>query len=114
MPCPGSRQLGDNIAETFRAGCDSVILENHGVVVGGESLSHAFQRFEAFEFAAKTVIKGRHLGDVRYLTEAPAPAGPRPQRRVGVVSSRPRPRPRSRNCGDSCTCLSAAAAGSGC
>ncbi len=66
---PGSRQLGDNIAETFRAGCDSVILENHGVVVGGESLSHAFQRFEAFEFAAKTVIKGRHLGDVRYLTE---------------------------------------------
>ena len=66
---PGSRQLGDNIAEIFRAGCDSVILENHGVVVGGESLSHAFQRFEAFEFAAKTVIKGCHLGDVRYLTE---------------------------------------------
>jgi L-fuculose-phosphate aldolase len=66
---PGSRQLGRNIAEAFQGGCDSVILENHGVVVGGEDLSHAFQRFEAFEFAAKTVIKGRHLGDVRYLTE---------------------------------------------
>jgi L-fuculose-phosphate aldolase len=38
------------------------------VVVGGESLSHAFQRFEAFEFAAKTIIKGRQLGDVRYLS----------------------------------------------
>lgn len=66
---PGSRQLGDNIAQAFSAGCDCVILENHGVVVGGESLSHAFQRFEAFEFAGKTVIKGRHLGDVRYLSD---------------------------------------------
>ena len=67
---PGSRQLGMNIAESFAAGCDSVILENHGVVVGGSSLSHAFQRFEAFEFAAKTVIKSRQIGEVRYLTEA--------------------------------------------
>jgi ribulose-5-phosphate 4-epimerase/fuculose-1-phosphate aldolase len=67
---PGSRQLGSHIAETFRSGCDSVILENHGVVVGGHSLSHAFQRFEAFEFAAKTIIKGRQLGDVRYLSES--------------------------------------------
>ena len=65
---PGSEQLGSNIAETFKSGCDSVILENHGVVVGGESLSHAFQRFEAFEFAAKTIVKGRQLGEVRYLS----------------------------------------------
>lgn len=66
---PGSERLGANIAESFAAGCDSVILENHGVVVGGESLSHAFQRFEAFEFAAKTIIKGRQLGELRYLTD---------------------------------------------
>jgi len=64
---PGSELLGRNIAEAFRAGPDCVILENHGVVVGGTSLSQAFQRFEALEFAAKTVIKARHLGDVRYL-----------------------------------------------
>ncbi|MHC4877125.1 MAG: class II aldolase/adducin family protein [Planctomycetota bacterium] len=67
---PGSEQLGTNIANTFSAGSDSVILENHGVVVGGESLSHAFQRFEAFEFAAKTIIKGRQLGEIRYLSDA--------------------------------------------
>ncbi len=66
---PGSKQLGSNIAAKFQEGCDSVILENHGVVVGGESLSHAFQRFEAFEFAGKTIIKGRQLGEVRYLTD---------------------------------------------
>lgn len=66
---PGSRELGTKIAATFETGCDSVILENHGVVVGGESLSHAFQRFEAFEFAGKTLIKGRLLGDIRMLTD---------------------------------------------
>ncbi len=66
---PGSSRLGANIADSFRAGCDSVILENHGVVVGGNSLSHAFQRFEAFEFAAKTIIKGRQLGAIRYLDD---------------------------------------------
>jgi len=67
---PGSSRLGQNIAVTFAGGSDCVILENHGVVVGGTSLSHAFQRFEAFEFAGKTVIKGRHLGDVNYLTDS--------------------------------------------
>lgn len=66
---PGSEQLGRHIAERFSAGCDSVILENHGVVVGGESLPHAFERFEAFEFAAKTIVKARQLGKVKYLSE---------------------------------------------
>lgn len=66
---PGSGLLADNIAATFAEGCDSVILENHGVVVGGESLAHAFQRFEAFEFAGKTIIKASQLGAVRYLTD---------------------------------------------
>jgi L-fuculose-phosphate aldolase len=65
---PGSELLGRNIAEAFRAGSDCVILENHGVVVGGRTLSHAYQRFEALEFAGKTIIKARRLGDVRRLS----------------------------------------------
>lgn len=67
--CPGSEQLGANIAETFSRGSDSVILENHGVVVGGESLPSAFERFEAFEFAGKTLVKANQLGSVRYLDD---------------------------------------------
>jgi len=67
---PGSKELGASIAAKFAEGCESVILENHGVAVGGESLAQAFQRFEAFEFAAKTIIKGRQLGEIRYLTDA--------------------------------------------
>lgn len=66
---PGSSRLGTHIADAFRGGVNCVILENHGVVVGGESLSVAFQRFEALEFAAKTVIKAGHLGQVRYLSD---------------------------------------------
>ena len=57
--CPGSEALGQSIASTFRDGCDSVILENHGVVVGGRSLTESFERFEAFEFAGKTLIKAQ-------------------------------------------------------
>ncbi len=65
---PGSQQLGRNIADVFQNGSNCVILENHGVVVGADSLSVAFQRFEALEFAAKTVVKASHLGEVKYLS----------------------------------------------
>src|SRR5881392_1082364 len=43
---PGSEQLGRNIAEVFAQGQACVLLENHGVVIGGADLAQAFQRFE--------------------------------------------------------------------
>ena len=66
---PGSEALGRSVAGVFAEGYDSVILENHGVVTGGRSVQEAFRRFETLEFAAKTIIKGRLLGQVRYLTD---------------------------------------------
>jgi len=66
---PGSEALGANIARSFGQGRHCVILENHGVVVGGESLQNAFQRFETLEFTAKTIIKAGMLGEVRYLND---------------------------------------------
>jgi L-fuculose-phosphate aldolase len=65
---PGSKALGDQIARSFQQGFHCVILESHGVVVGGVSLQNAFQRFETLEFAAKTIIKASTLGQVYYLT----------------------------------------------
>lgn len=65
--CPGSEALGASIANSFSEGCDSVILENHGVAVGAQNLARAFERFEAFEFAGKTLIKANQVGDVRLL-----------------------------------------------
>jgi L-fuculose-phosphate aldolase len=66
---PGSERLGAHIAQTFQDGFHCVILENHGVVVGGESLQNAFQRFETLEFTGKTIIKASILGELRYLNE---------------------------------------------
>ncbi len=66
---PGSEALGRSIAGIFEAGFNSVILENHGVVTAGESLQSAFHRFETLEFVAKTIIKGRLLGNVRSLND---------------------------------------------
>jgi L-fuculose-phosphate aldolase len=90
---PGSEALGRNIAAAFAEGSHCLVLENHGVVTGGATLAHAFERFETLEFAAKTVIKASTLGPVRYLTDAevdrprPAAGGP-PEPRTGPVTSR--------------------------
>ncbi len=65
---PGSEQLGQSIAAEFATGPHCVMMQNHGVVVGGGSLQNAFERFETLEFTAKTVIKARMLGEVRFLT----------------------------------------------
>jgi L-fuculose-phosphate aldolase len=65
---PGSTALGNNIAAIFGQGANCVMLQNHGVVVGGKDLQEAFQRFETLEFTAKTIIKANMIGKVRYLT----------------------------------------------
>ncbi|MBN1873089.1 MAG: class II aldolase/adducin family protein [Anaerolineae bacterium] len=65
---PGSEALGAVIADTFEAGFDVVLLENHGVVTGAESLPAAFQRFETLDFCARTLIRAETLGEVRSLT----------------------------------------------
>lgn len=65
--CPGTDDLADHIAKTFADGADCVLLENHGVVIGGSDLADAFQRFETFEFTAQTIIKARQLGPLQVL-----------------------------------------------
>ena len=66
---PGSEDLGSKIAEEFKKGYDSVILENHGVCCGGENLQDAFQRFESLEVCAKALIKASMIGDPQFLSE---------------------------------------------
>ena len=64
---PGSRLLGERIAAVFASGPSCVMLENHGVVVGGENFQEAFTRFETLEFTAKTLIKAGALGGAKVL-----------------------------------------------
>lgn len=66
---PGSTALGRSVASAFGQGCDCVILENHGVAVGGRNLSDAFSRFETLEFVCRTIVRAQALGGPRYLSD---------------------------------------------
>jgi len=59
---PGSMELGNNIANVFASGINTVMLENHGVVVAGKTLFQAFQRFETLEYCARLEINARRIG----------------------------------------------------
>lgn len=68
---PGSQALGERIATAFasEARPNCVLLENHGVVIGGKDLASAFRTFETLEFTASTQINASQLGPIRYLTD---------------------------------------------
>ncbi|MDR1330549.1 MAG: class II aldolase/adducin family protein, partial [Tannerella sp.] len=69
---PGSENLGKKIASEFRTHPEysAVIMENHGVVLCGEDMMDAYQRFETLEFCARTLINARILGEPTCLTDA--------------------------------------------
>jgi L-fuculose-phosphate aldolase len=68
--CPGSDDLGKKIAAEFEnPKFKAVIMENHGVVLGGTDMMDAYQRFETLEFCCRTIVKAGMLGTVNYLTD---------------------------------------------
>ena len=67
---PGSKKLGQVIAEEFKKGFNAVIMENHGIVIGGSDLTDAYQRFETLEFCAQTIVYGSQIGEPSYLSDA--------------------------------------------
>src|SRR4029077_16852546 len=82
------------IARVFANGFNCVMLENHGVVIGGRGLPGAFARVETLEFTAKTIIKAGLLGAVRYLdekqmdlAEKPRPGTPLPEFEAGPATT---------------------------
>ena len=66
---PGSKELGKNIAAKFGEGCDIVILENHGVVVGSKNLFQAYMAFETLDFSARLEIEAKKLSKPVELTD---------------------------------------------
>ena len=63
----GTNALALNIAGEFKQGAWSVIMENHGVVVGGKNLNDAFERFETFENLAQTILGAQIIDKPIYL-----------------------------------------------
>ena len=67
---PGSEDLGEVIGKEFAKGFKAIIMENHGTVLGGSDLTDAFERFEALEFCASTILYGSQIGTPKYLSDA--------------------------------------------
>jgi L-fuculose-phosphate aldolase len=68
--CPGSEELGAKIANEFKNHkFKAVIMENHGVVLGGTDMMDAYQRFETLEFCCRTIVNAGKLGKVNTLTD---------------------------------------------
>lgn len=65
---PGSQELGDNITAVLDQGIDTVILENHGIVIVGQNLFQAFMRFETLDFCARLQVKAQRIGTPVSLT----------------------------------------------
>jgi len=61
--------LGEKIAEEFEKGYNTVIMENHGTVIGGANLKDAYVRFETFEFSGRIIIGASTVGDPGYLSD---------------------------------------------
>lgn len=68
----GSDALGQVIAETFAQSYDVVLLENHGIVTGGEDLLTAFGRLETLDFCARTLLNAGALAETNTPTEVSA------------------------------------------
>ena len=66
---PGSKKLGEYIAAEFEKGFNTVMMENHGVVIGHEDLFSAFMAFETLDFCGRLEIDAKKLGEPRSLTE---------------------------------------------
>jgi L-fuculose-phosphate aldolase len=66
---PGSAALGVQIAKEFNKGFSAVIMENHGIVLGGIDMVDAFQRFETLEFCARSILFGASIGTPHYLSD---------------------------------------------
>ena len=66
---PGSELLGDRILEAFERDVNTVMLENHGVIITAENIFEAFKIFETLEFGARLEINARLLGEPESLTD---------------------------------------------
>ena len=66
---PGSKALGEKIADEFKKGFKAIIMENHGTVLAGTDLNDAYDRFETFEFCARAILYSKSLGHTNYLSD---------------------------------------------
>ena len=59
----GTQKLADNVYKAAAENNACMLLENHGVIAGGETLLQAFNRIEVLEASAKITVLLEQIGD---------------------------------------------------
>jgi len=80
---PGSPRLQEELAQRYSEGYSTVIMDNHGVICGAESLHRAFMMFETTVNFGKLELAARKLGAPRILSDDQLQ--PRPLPALGVL-----------------------------
>lgn len=65
----GSAELADLVYEQMSRGANSVLMANHGIIVGAENMAQAYKIFETLEFSARSELTARRLGHMNRLSE---------------------------------------------
>lgn len=64
---PSTQKLSENVSNLFLEH-DSVLMANHGVVVGGKNLSDAYYKMETLEYYAEVFLYSKILGRSKELS----------------------------------------------
>ena len=65
---PGSELLTEEVVAEFKRGCNTVLIDNHGVVVGSDTLEHALKTLEELELCAAVQLNAMTLADKSSIT----------------------------------------------
>lgn len=65
----GSLELDAHINACFKAGYNTVLMANHGVVCGAKNLMEAFKAFETITLAGEAELNAMRLGGVHVLSK---------------------------------------------
>ncbi len=65
---PTSKMLADAVADAF-VDCDTLFMENHGMIAVGSTMKQAYYRCLIVEDAAKSMIAAAVVGTPRFLTK---------------------------------------------
>lgn len=65
---PSSKELADELAELF-TDHKAVLMENHGIIVGGKDIKEAYYNLETIEHFAEVLLWSKVLGNINELNE---------------------------------------------
>ena len=67
--CPSSIELATNVGEFFDKGYNAVLLQNHGIVLGADSLRDAFYQMELLRAYVETYFGAEVLGGAKAISK---------------------------------------------